>query len=105
MCLKASFACALLEAMSDCLDSSVRCSGVGPGGSCWREICSKLCQLGEIGVNCGPCLVSVLVRERRRLGESALSNLRKYSRARWSVVGIRPSGCVLAHRNSVSDSM
>jgi hypothetical protein len=45
------------------------------------------------------------VRERRCLGEFALSDLRKYSRARWSVVGIRPSRWGLAHIHYVSDSM
>ncbi len=105
MYLETSFACAMLEAMSGCLESSVSCIGVGPGESCWREICSKFCHLGEIGVDHGSCLVSVMVRERRCLRESALSNLRKYSRVRWSVVGIRPSRCGLAHRNFVSDSM
>ncbi len=32
LCLEASVACAMLEAMSGCLESSVSCSGVGPGG-------------------------------------------------------------------------
>ncbi len=49
--------------------------------------------------------MSVLVRERKCSGESTLSSLPKYSRAHWSVVGIRPIRCGLAHRNSVSDSM
>ena len=49
--------------------------------------------------------MSVLVRERRCPWKFALSSLRKYSRARWSVVGIRPSRCGLAYRNFVSDSM
>jgi hypothetical protein len=51
LCLEASLACAMLEAMSSCLESSVSCSGVGPGGSCWREICRKFCHIGEIGVD------------------------------------------------------
>ncbi len=33
LCLLASFACAMLEAMHGCLESSVSCSGVGPKGS------------------------------------------------------------------------
>jgi hypothetical protein len=49
--------------------------------------------------------VSVLVRERSCSEESALSSLRKYSRARYSVVGMRPNMCGLAHMNFVSDSM
>jgi len=105
LCLRASFACAMLEAMSGCLESIVSCSGVGPGGSCWKEVCNMFCHLVEIGVNSGSCLVSVLVRERRCFGETALSSFRKYSRARYNVVGMRPSRCGLAHRNSVSDSM
>jgi hypothetical protein len=59
----------------------------------------------EIEVDRGSCLVSVLVRERRCFGVSALSSFRKYSRVRCNVVGIRPSRCRLAHRNYVSDSM
>ncbi len=31
---EASVACAILEAMSGCLEFSVSCIGVGPGGSC-----------------------------------------------------------------------
>ena len=63
------------------------------------------CHLVEIGVDWGSCLVSVLVRERRCFGESAMSSFRKYSRARCNVVGMRPSRCGLAHKNTVSDSM
>jgi hypothetical protein len=48
MCLEASFACAMLEAMYGCLESGVSCSGIGPGGICWRKICSMFCHLGEI---------------------------------------------------------
>ena len=77
LCLEVSFVCAMLEAMSGCLESSVSFSGVGPGGSCWREVCSKFCHLGEMRVDCGSCFVSVLVRECRCSGESAMSNLLK----------------------------
>ena len=31
---EASVACAILEAISGCLEFSVSCRGVGPGGSC-----------------------------------------------------------------------
>ncbi len=34
LCLEVSFACAMLEAMSGCLESIVSCSGMGLGGSC-----------------------------------------------------------------------
>ncbi len=105
LCLEAYVACAMLEAMSGCLESSVSCSGVGPGGSYWREVCKTFCHIGEIRVDCGSCLVSVLVKEWRCLGESAMSSLQKYSTARWSVVGIHPRRCGLAHIISVSDSM
>jgi hypothetical protein len=95
----------MLETMSGCLESSVSCSGVGPGGSCWKEVCNMFCHLVEIVVDWGSCLVSVLVRERRCSGESAMSSFLRYSRARCNVVGMRPSKCGLAHKNSVSDSM
>jgi hypothetical protein len=95
----------MLEAMSGCLESIVSFSGVGPNGSCWRGLCSRVCHLGEMKVDWGLCLVSALLRERRCSGESAMSSIHKYSRARWSGVGIRPNMCGLAHRNSVSDSM
>ena len=48
LCLWDSYACAMLEAMSGCLELSVSCSGVGPGGSCWREVCIRVYNLGEI---------------------------------------------------------
>ena len=95
----------MLEAMPGCLESSVSCSGVGHGGSCWKEVYNMFCHLVEISVDWGSCLVSVLVRERRCSGESALSSFRKNSRACSNVVGMRPSRCGLAHRNYVSDSM
>ena len=95
----------MLEAMPDCLEYSVSCSGVGPGGSCWKEVYNMFCHLIEICVDWASCLVSVLVRERRCSGESALSSFRKYNRASCYVVGMRPSRCVLAHRNFVSDSI
>ena len=63
----------MLEAMSGCLVCDVSCSGVGPGGSLFRKLCSIVCHLGEMGVDCGSCLFSVLVRRRRCSGESALS--------------------------------
>ena len=49
--------------------------------------------------------MSVLVRERKYSGKSALSSFRKYSRARCYVAGMRPSRCGLAHRNYVLDSI
>ncbi len=72
--MEAFVACAMLEAMSSCLESTVRCSGVGPGGSYWREVCSKFCHLGEIRVDFGSCLVSVLGMECRCSGESAMGS-------------------------------
>ena len=63
----------MLEAMSGCLVCNVSCSGVGPEGSLLRKLCSMVCHLGEMGVDCGSCLFSVLVRERRCSGEYALS--------------------------------
>ena len=72
----------MLEATPGCLESSVSCSGVEPGGSCWKGMCNMFCHLGEIDVDWGSCLVSVLVRERRCSRESAMSSFRKYSRAR-----------------------
>ena len=63
----------MLEAMSGCLVWNVSCSGVGPGGSLVRQLCSRVCHLGEMGVDCGSYMFSVLVRERRCSGESALS--------------------------------
>ncbi len=95
----------MLEAMPSCSESSMSCSGVAPGGSCWKIACNMFCHLVEIGVDWGSCLVSVLVRERRCSGESAMSSFRKYSRARCNVVGMRPRRCGLADMNSVSDSM
>jgi hypothetical protein len=65
--------CAMLKAMSGCLEFSVSCSGVGPGGSFCRKMCSRVYHLGEMGVDWGSCLVSVLVKERRCSRESALS--------------------------------
>ena len=50
LCLWASFACAMLEAISGCLESSVSYSGVGPGGGCWKELCSMFCRLVVICV-------------------------------------------------------
>ncbi len=98
-------ACAMLVAMSGCLEVSASCNGVGPEGSFCRKMCNKVCHLGEMGVDCGSCLLSVLVRERRCFGESALSCFRKYSSARCSVAGRCPLRCGLAYRISVSDSM
>ena len=98
-------ACAMLVAMSGCLVFCMSCIGVGPEGSFCRMMCNRVCHLGEMGVDCGSCLLSVLVRERRCYGESALSCFRKYSSARCSVVGRCPLRCGLAHRISVSDSM
>ena len=95
----------MLETMSGSSESIVSCSGVGAGGSCWKEVCNMFCYLVEIGVDWGSCLVSVLVREMRCSGESAMRSFRKYSRACCNVVGMRPSRCGLAHRNPVSDSM
>ena len=66
-------ACAMLVAMYGCLEFSTSCSGVGPGGSLLRKLCSRVCRLGEMGVDCGSCLFSVLVRIRRCSGEFALS--------------------------------
>jgi hypothetical protein len=51
LCLWAFFTCAMLEAMSGCLESSVSCSGVGSGGSYWKELCSMFCHLVEICVD------------------------------------------------------
>ena len=98
-------ACAMLVAMSGCLVSSMSCIGVGPEGSFCRKVCNRVCHLGEMGVDCGSCLLSVLVREKRCSRESALSCFRIYSSARCSVVGRCPLRCGLAHRISVSDSM
>ena len=98
-------ACAMLVAMSGCLEFSVSCSGVGPGGSFCRKMFSRFCHLGEMGVDWGSCLVSVFVRERRCSGEFALSCVRRYSSARCSVAGRCPRKCGLAHRIFVSDSM
>jgi hypothetical protein len=98
-------ACAMLVAMSGCLVFSMSCNGVGPEGSFCRKVCNRVCHLGEMGVDCGSCLLSVLVRERRCSGDSALSCFRKYSSARCNVVGRCPLRCGLAHRISVSDSM
>ena len=66
---------------------------------------NMFCYLVELGVDWESCLMSVLVRERMCSGESAMSSFRRYSRAPCNVVGMRPSRCGLAHRNSVSDSM
>ena len=55
----------MLEAMSGCLLCIVSCRGVGPGGSLLRKPCSMVCHLREMGVDCGSCLVSLLVREWR----------------------------------------
>jgi hypothetical protein len=66
-------ACVMLVVMSGCLVCNVSCSGVGPGGSLLRKLCRSVCHLGEIGVDCGSCLFSVLVRVRRCSGEFALS--------------------------------
>ncbi len=98
-------ACAMLVAMYGCLLPCMSCIGVGPEGSVCRMMCNRVCQLGEMGVDCGSCLLSVFVRERRCFGESALSCFRKYSSERCSVVGRCPFRCGLAHRISVSDSM
>ena len=98
-------ACSMLVAMSGCLVFCMSCIGVGPGGSFCRKVCSRVCHLGEMGVDCGSCLLSVLVRDRRCSGESALSCFRRYSSARCSVVGRCPLRCGLAHRISASDSM
>ncbi len=62
---EASVACAILEVMSGCLELSVSCIGVGLGGSCWRKVCSRVCHLGEIGVDCGLCLISLFVSDCR----------------------------------------
>ena len=51
LCLWASFTCAMLEAMCGCLESSVRCSGVGRGGSCWKGVCNMFCHLVEMVVD------------------------------------------------------
>ena len=51
LCLWASFACAMLEAMPGCLESSVSCSGVRPRGICWKEVCNMFCHLVEIGID------------------------------------------------------
>jgi len=48
---EASVACAILVVISGCLELSVSCMGVGPGGSCWRKVCSRVCHLGEMGVD------------------------------------------------------
>ena len=98
-------ACVILVAMSGCLEFSASCNGVGPGGSFCRKMCNRVCHLGEMGVDWGSCLVSVLVRERRCSGESALIYFRRYSSAHCSVAGRCPRRCGLAHRNSVLDSM
>ena len=98
-------ACEMLVAMSGCLEFCMSCNGVGPEGSFCRKMCNRVCHLEEMGVDCGSCLLSVLVRERRCSGESALSCFRIYSSARCSVVGRCPLRCGLAHRISVSDSM
>ena len=63
----------MLEAMVGCLVCNVSCSGVGSGGSLLRKLGSRVYHLGEMGADCGSCLFSVLVRERRCSGESALS--------------------------------
>ena len=65
---KVVLACAMLVAMSGCLEFSASCSGVGPGESFCRKMCNRVCHLGEMGVDWGSCLVSVLVRERRCYG-------------------------------------
>ena len=83
-------ACAMLVAMSGCLEFSTSCNVVGPGGSVCRKMCNRVCHLGEMGVDWGSCLVSVLVRESRYSGESALSCFRRYSSARCSVTGRCP---------------
>ncbi len=102
---KVVLACAMPVAMSGCLEFSASCSGVGPGGNCCRKICNRVCHLGDMGVDWGSCLVSVLVRERRCFGEFAFSCFRIYSSARCSVSGRCPRRCGFAHRISVSDSM
>jgi hypothetical protein len=102
---KVVLARAMLEAISGCLEFSVSCSGVGPGGSFCRKMCNRVCHLGEMGVDWGSCLVCLLVRERRCSWESALSCFRRYSNARCSVTERCPRRCGLAHRISMSDSM
>ena len=52
-------ACAMLVAMSGCLVLSMSCIGVGPEGSFCRKVCNRVCHLGEMGVDCGSCLLSV----------------------------------------------
>ncbi len=69
------------------------------------KMCNRVCHLGEMGVDWGSCLVSLLVRERTCFGESALTCFRKYSSARCSVSGRCPRRCGLAYIISVSDSM
>ena len=98
-------ACAMLVAMSGCLVSCMSCIGVGPEGSFCSMMCNRVCHLGEMGVDCGSCLLSVLVSERRCSGESALSCFRRYSSARCSEAEKCPRKCGLAHMISVSDSM
>ena len=66
---EASVACTILKAMSGCLEFSVSCIGVGPGGSCWRKECSKVCHLGEMRVDCELCLVSLFTSDCRCSGE------------------------------------
>ncbi len=78
---------------------------MGPEGSFCRKICNRVCHLGEMGVDCESCLLSVFVIERRCSEESALSCFRRYSSACCSVRGRCPRRCGLAHRISVSDSM
>ncbi len=102
---KIDVACAMIVAMSGCLEVSTSCNGVGPEGSFCREMCNRVCHLGGMGVDCGSCLLSVLVRERRGSGESALRCFSKYSSARCSVAGRFSLRCGWAHRISVSDSM
>ena len=44
---KASVAGVILEVISGCLELSVSCMGVRPGGSCWRKVCSRVCHLAR----------------------------------------------------------
>ncbi len=53
----------MLEAMPGCLVCIVSCRGLGPGGSLLRKLCNRVCHLREMGVDCGSCLFSLLVRE------------------------------------------
>ena len=60
---EASIACAILEAMPGCLEFRMSCIGVGPGGRCCRELCSKVCHLDEMAVDWGLCLLSLFVSD------------------------------------------